>query len=216
MGKLYKNQNGFGGLELILILIIIVLIGAVGFLVYRQKEQKPKIVTVTQSVTKNVNSNSSSANTSAPNWQIVAYPNTWLLLTSQTYSYSLSYPGQSQIEKFSNTSYKIGNLSSPSSDSISYSIGPNTDLAQAVSELSIGSDEKCNIHQHSQQRYSFKGNPATKVILECDANSPLYYYEDLLISYNGNVYEFDSNPIENPEQNYSIFQNQVISSLLLN
>jgi hypothetical protein len=52
MGKLKTDEKGFGAVEAILIVIIIVLIGAVGYLVYKNNHKTvvTKVVTVTKAI----------------------------------------------------------------------------------------------------------------------------------------------------------------------
>jgi len=51
MNKLLKNEKGFGAVEALLIAIIVVLIGAVGFLVYKDGHKTTTVVTKTVIVT---------------------------------------------------------------------------------------------------------------------------------------------------------------------
>ena len=50
MRLIKKDQNGFGTLELILVLIIVLLIGVVGYMVYKNHNTPAKVVTVTKTV----------------------------------------------------------------------------------------------------------------------------------------------------------------------
>ena len=53
MGKLNKDNNGFGGVELFLVIVIVVLLGVVGWFVYKNHH---KTVTSTQATTSTKNS----------------------------------------------------------------------------------------------------------------------------------------------------------------
>lgn len=50
MNKLSKNEKGFGAVELVLVIVIIALIGAVGFLIYKNKHQPVKVVTIKKTI----------------------------------------------------------------------------------------------------------------------------------------------------------------------
>lgn len=64
MNKLSRNEKGFGALELVIVLVIVALIGAVGYLVYKNSHQPVKVVTVTKTVTNTASTNKSGATTS--------------------------------------------------------------------------------------------------------------------------------------------------------
>jgi len=52
MSKFTKNENGFSGIEILMVVVIVALIGAVGYMVYKNKHQPTKVVTVTKTATK--------------------------------------------------------------------------------------------------------------------------------------------------------------------
>jgi hypothetical protein len=51
MKSLNKNEQGFGTVEIIMLVVIIVLIGTVGYLVYKNHHQPTKVVTITRTIT---------------------------------------------------------------------------------------------------------------------------------------------------------------------
>jgi hypothetical protein len=73
MRKLKNNEKGFGAVEAILIVIIVLLIGAVGYLVYKDKHKAPvKTVVVTKTVTVSPKASSSTNYFSIPEWSVRA------------------------------------------------------------------------------------------------------------------------------------------------
>jgi cytoskeletal protein RodZ len=66
MGKLNNDNNGFGGVELLLAIVIVVLLGVVGWFVYKDhnKTTTAKVATVIKTVTKTTAATSSSTSTS--------------------------------------------------------------------------------------------------------------------------------------------------------
>jgi hypothetical protein len=75
MGKLDKDNKGFGGIELLMLIVIVILLGVVGWYVYKDhnKATTTKVVTVTKSITKTVPSISSSTAT-APSYLTLSLP----------------------------------------------------------------------------------------------------------------------------------------------
>jgi len=59
MSKFTKNENGFSGIEILMVVVIVALIGAVGYMVYKNKHQPTKVVTVTKTVVTPAQSNQS-------------------------------------------------------------------------------------------------------------------------------------------------------------
>ena len=68
MSKLLNNELGFSAVEILLVLIIVVLIGAVGFMVYKNKHQPTKVVTVTKTVVTPAKSTTSSPSNNSANY----------------------------------------------------------------------------------------------------------------------------------------------------
>jgi Tfp pilus assembly major pilin PilA len=86
MGKHKNNQKGFSVLEAILIVVVVVLIGAVGYLVYKNHDRTTTVVIVTKTVSKPAKSNSTKNKyagwlqyCSSHEKACFKYPSTWLL-----------------------------------------------------------------------------------------------------------------------------------------
>ncbi len=92
MRILKNNEKGFGTVEAILIVIILVLIGAVGYLVYKNHHKTPpKVVTITKTVTNTPKTNSTTATNPYTGWKSYTlpveklsfmYPSSWLATNS--------------------------------------------------------------------------------------------------------------------------------------
>ena len=89
MQRLKNNEKGFGTIEIILVLIIVLLIGAVGYLVYKNQHKATvtKVVTITKT---SPATNKTSANDPTASWNPYAstvgkfslkYPSTWVTAT---------------------------------------------------------------------------------------------------------------------------------------
>ncbi len=82
MNKLLRNENGFGAVEIIMLIVIIGLLGTVGYFVYKNHHQPTKVVTVTKTVT------NTPKTTTLPT-DITA---SWTSYKSTDGHYSLKYP----------------------------------------------------------------------------------------------------------------------------
>ncbi len=90
MNKLSKNENGFGAVELILIIVIVALIGVVGWLVYRDRNKTTNSTLTTSTTSSN---NTTTNKTSIPSSTITSGPQSgWSTYTNNTAGFSISYP----------------------------------------------------------------------------------------------------------------------------
>jgi len=71
MTKLLKNEKGFGSIEVLFLVIIILLIGAVGFLVYKDEHKTTTVITKTVIVSpKSTSSNNSQKYLNITDWGV--------------------------------------------------------------------------------------------------------------------------------------------------
>jgi len=97
MSKLKTNQKGFSAVELIMVFVIIALLGAVGYMIYKNHHQTLKVTTVTKAVpspSKGTSSSALSSNkviSSVDDKLSVTLPSNWKV------TYSLDNPSSNQI-----------------------------------------------------------------------------------------------------------------------
>jgi hypothetical protein len=88
VAKLYKNETGFTAVEAVLVVVIVVLIGASGWFVYKNHQkaaQQPAKVTA-------------SANQEPVYKRTTTVPASWKTYANKQYSFSFSYPPDSNVE----------------------------------------------------------------------------------------------------------------------
>jgi Flp pilus assembly pilin Flp len=89
MGRLHKDEKGFGAVEVILVLVIVGLIGAVGFMVYRSHHKTPVSSVATSTTAKKT----TSAKANTPATPITSGPQSgWSTYTNNTVGFSIAYP----------------------------------------------------------------------------------------------------------------------------
>ena len=110
MSKLTKNEKGFSAIELIMIVVIVVLIGGLGYIVYKNKHQPTKVVTVTKTVVAPTKSNTATTKDPYSGWNTTTlkyeqisykYPTNWTITDKSSAmpksQNSCIYPGHDLI-----------------------------------------------------------------------------------------------------------------------
>ena len=220
MKKIKRNEQGFSVVEFVMILVIIVLIGAAGYLVYKNHHKTSTAATTNTSATKPATSTSTKATTTkqasatqtstCPSLTNVAQvPSGWQTYTSSKYNYSISYPASWGV---TNSNGSVDNL--PILDGVLFTPpqnqGPQYNLYVTQQSLSSAisnwqNDVKTKNYNGglsggptvtilSNTSCTYQGLPAAEIVTKQDEGSAGISYDiEVDVSANGYLYDFSTN-----------------------
>jgi hypothetical protein len=116
MLKIYKNEKGFSAVEIVLVLVIVVLLGAVGWLVYKDHHKSKTVASVTTVSTTKPAASTSTKTTTTPS----PYAG-WKAYTLPVEKLSFKYPSDWTVSNTAPTSTQ-DNTTLTSSDGFTLSI----------------------------------------------------------------------------------------------
>ena len=140
MNKLTKNEKGFSGIEILMVVVIVALIGVVGYMVYKNKHQPNKIVTVTKTVVTPASKNTTPTTTTPQtqtNQNIVKFPELGIEITVPDSIKDLTYVTEYQTDSTNGKPITYARLTTKSLEQLDSSCSAS-DSALGVITKGIG------------------------------------------------------------------------------